>query len=96
MTLSKKDVVVINTDTFREYKCLFTQTIRDWNDLHDSLIFSAEMSYDGVSRECSGIIPYGHSPSPWCGIIIVNYSGSDLRHGRTGLHYIGIAGPFTT
>ena len=31
----------------------FPQTIRDWNDLHDSLISSAEMSDDCVSKFAS-------------------------------------------
>ena len=43
---------VINT--FSKYKCLFTQffpqTIRDWNELPDSLISSAELSDDCVSK----------------------------------------------
>ena len=30
--------------------CLFPMTIRDWNDLSDSLITSAEMSNDCVSK----------------------------------------------
>ena len=48
--IPKIGVVGINllgvSDTFSKYKCLFTQfspqTIRDWNELPDSLISSAE------------------------------------------------------
>ena len=37
-----------NTDI---YKCsFFPQTIRDWNALPDSLIFSAESAEDGVAK----------------------------------------------
>ena len=35
------------------YKSFFPQTIRDWNDLPDSLISSAEMSDDCVSKFAS-------------------------------------------
>ena len=41
-------VPIANTDT---YKCsFFPQTIRDWNALSDSLIFSAEGAEDGVAK----------------------------------------------
>ena len=54
MTLSQRIGVEIISDTFSKYKCLFTyffpQTIRDWNDLPDSLISSTEMSDDCVSK----------------------------------------------
>ena len=60
MTLSKRICVVeINTLWHFRYpqlpkkrtKVVFSQTIRDWNDLPDSLISSAEMSDDCVSME---------------------------------------------
>ena len=41
----------IPTASLDAYKCrFFPQTIRDWNDLPDSLISSAEMSDDCVSK----------------------------------------------
>ena len=41
----------IPTASLDAYKCsFFHQTIRDWNDLPDSLISSAEMSDDCVSK----------------------------------------------
>ena len=41
-------VPIANTDI---YKCsFFPQTIRDWNELPDSLVFSAEGAEDGVAK----------------------------------------------
>ena len=62
MTLSRKiGVVELNTMTFQippaskeAYKSsFFLQAIRDWNDFPDSLISSAEMSDDCVSKFAS-------------------------------------------
>ena len=65
MTLSRRiGVVEINTLWLFRYKIpsaskeaykssFFPQTIRDWNDLPDSLISSAEMSDDSVSKFAS-------------------------------------------
>ena len=56
MTLSKRlGVVEIATSASIEaYKCsFFPQTIRDWNDLPDSLFSTAEMSDDCVSKFAS-------------------------------------------
>ena len=49
---SRKDQIPqIPTASLDAYKCsFFPQTIRDWNDLPDSLISSAEMSDDCVSK----------------------------------------------
>ena len=48
----------------------FPQTIRDWNDLPDSLISSAEMSDDCVSKFASLVrardIPHGTIVKIWC------------------------------
>ena len=39
------------------YKCsFFPQTIRDWNDLPDSLFSTAEMSDDCVSTEFASLV----------------------------------------
>ena len=44
-------VFQIPTSSKNAYKkCFFPQTIRDWNVLPDSLISSAELSYDCVSK----------------------------------------------
>ena len=41
----------IPSASLEAYKCsFFPQTIRDWNDLPDSLIYSAKMSDDCVSK----------------------------------------------
>ena len=62
MTLSQRiGVVKINTSAFQipsaskeaHKSSFFPQTIRDWNDLPDSLISSAEMSDDCVSKFAS-------------------------------------------
>ena len=56
--IPKIGVVVINTPWYFRYLqqvqmpiyIVFPQTIRDWNELPDSLISSAEMSDDCVSK----------------------------------------------
>ena len=63
MTLSQRIGVVENqhslafqipSDSKEAYKSsFFPQTIRDWNDLPDSLISSAEMSDDCLSKFAS-------------------------------------------
>ena len=63
------------------------KTIRDWNELPDSLISSAELSDDCVSKFTSlvrarGLNPSGQAPSPlvwYCQFDVspVNYSDSD-------------------
>ena len=65
-------------------KSFFPQTIRDWNALPDSLISSAELSDDCVSKFTSLVRARDLSSSakPWWGIVIfgvspVNYSDSD-------------------
>ena len=41
------------------YKCsFFPQTIRDWNELPDSLISSAEGTEDGVAKFTSLLVPW--------------------------------------
>ena len=66
----------------------FPQTIRDWNDLPDSLVSSAEMSDDCVSvrftRAFKGLIsPPSEPPGEIMsfGVSPVNYSDSDSEDG---------------
>ena len=58
MTLSRRKGVVevfqIPSASKEAYKSsFFTLTIRDWNDLHDSLISTAELSDDCLSKFAS-------------------------------------------
>ena len=69
-------------DAFK--KSFFPQTIRDWNDLPDSLISSAELSDDCVSKFTSLVRARDKSSSAnplvrYChfGVSPVNYSDSD-------------------
>ena len=65
----------------------FQQTIRNWNDLPDSLISSAQMSDDCVSKfhlvyESQGLISLlVQPPVKYCqfGVSPVNHSDSDLE-----------------
>ena len=56
----------------------FTQTIRDWNDLLDSLISSAEMS-DGFDSNFTSLVralvinTLRPSSTPWCGIVNLTF-----------------------
>ena len=44
----------LSSASIEAYKCsFFPQTIRDWNDLTDSLLSTAEMSDDCVSKFAS-------------------------------------------
>ena len=61
----------------------FPQTIRDWNDLPDSLIPSAEMSDDCVSKFASLVrSPPSEHPGEIMsfGVSPVNYSDSEVHH----------------
>ena len=88
MTLSQRiGVVEINTLAFQipsaskeAYKSsFFPQTIRDWNDLPDSLISSAEMSDDCVSKFASLVRSRSEPPGEIMsfGVSPVNYSDSE-------------------
>ena len=77
------------SDNLEAYECIFLpQTIRDWNYLPDSLISSAEMSPDCVSKFASHV-KLGTPPVPapvdngQFGVSPVSYSDSD-----TGLGHI--------
>ena len=94
MTLSQRiGVVEINTLAFQipsaskeAYKSsFFPQTIRDWNDLPDSLISSAEMSDDCVSKFAKGLIsPPSEPPGEIMsfGVSPVNYSDSETTRAK--------------
>ena len=52
--ISRPPGVVLPSASKEAYKSsFFPQTIRDWNDLPDSLVSSAEMSDDCVSKFAS-------------------------------------------
>ena len=64
----------------------FPQTIRDWNDLPESLISSSELSDDSVSKFTSLVRAIGTNfpQCPWSRIVNfsvspVNYSDSDYN-----------------
>ena len=70
------------SETVRQGLCLFTQflpqTIRDWNELPDSLISSAELSDDCVSKFTSLVRARDKSPPvkphpPWCSIVSLTF-----------------------
>ena len=67
----------------------FPQTIRDWNDLPDSLISSAEMSDDCVSKFATLVrSPPSEPPGEIMsfGVSPVNYSDSDSEHNKFKIH----------
>ena len=53
MLTCKGDVAYLRTSKEAYKSSFFPQTIRDWNDLPDSLVSSAEMSDDCVSKFAS-------------------------------------------
>ena len=78
---------------------LFPQTIRDWNDLPDSLVSSAEMSDDCVSvrftRAFKGLIsPPSEPPGEIMsfGVSPVNYSDSDAVPAKNARKGVGRRG----
>ena len=109
MTLSQRiGVVEINTLWLFRYlqhkSSFFPQTIRDWNDLPDSLISSAEMSDDCVSKFATLVRSRDYFPPPpppseppgeimSFGVSPVNYSDSDsaLQRGK-GAFCLGAIG----
>ena len=51
---SHSTVLQLPPASIEAYKCsFFPQTVRDWNDLPDSLLYTAEMSDDCVSKFAS-------------------------------------------
>ena len=89
MTLSQRiGVVEINTLAFQvpsankaNKSSFFPQTINDWNDLPDSLISSAEMSDDSVSKFASLVRARDCFPS-WCTPLVkyCQFSVSPVNH----------------
>ena len=77
-------VFLIPTASINAYlKSFFPQTIRDWNVLPDSLITSAELSDDCVSKFTSLVRASSANPLVrYChfGVSPVNYSDSDSDH----------------